>query len=158
MPSSASMAAGTTKQFMATVQGANQKNVTWSVDAISGGNSTVGTMSAAGLYTAPFVAGTHNVTATSTVDTSSSASAVVRVTNPGGVPAVSPGSVLTYHNDDARDGANITEMTLTPSNVNSSQFGKLHVYAVDGQLYAQPLYLPQLTIGGVKHDVVFVAT
>jgi hypothetical protein len=69
-----------------------------------------------------------------------------------------PGAVLTYHNDDARDGAFTQETTLMPSVVNSSQFGKLQSYPVDGQIYAQPLYIPQLGIGGATHDVVFVAT
>ena len=42
--------------------------------------------------------------------------------------------------------------------MNSLQFGKLGSYAVDGQIYAQPLYIPQLAIAGTAHDVVFVAT
>ena len=42
--------------------------------------------------------------------------------------------------------------------VNSSQFGKLRSYPVDGQIYAQPLYVPQLSVQGATHDVVFVAT
>jgi hypothetical protein len=42
--------------------------------------------------------------------------------------------------------------------VNSSQFGKLRSYGVDGQIYAQPLYVPQLEINGTMHNVVFVAT
>src|SRR5579864_1665717 len=57
-------------------------------------------------------------------------------------------SVLTYHNDNARDGAFTAETILTPANVNSSQFGKLFSYPVDGQIYSQPLYLPQVSIGG----------
>jgi dTDP-4-dehydrorhamnose 3,5-epimerase-like enzyme len=70
----------------------------------------------------------------------------------------SPGAVLTYHNDDARDGAFTAETTLMPSVVNSTQFGKLRSYPVDGQLYAQPLFIPQLAIGGTKRNVVFAAT
>ena len=67
--------------------------------------------------------------------------------------------ILTYHNDNSRDGANLNENTLTPANVNSSTFGKLFTYQVDGNVYAQPLYMSGVSISGKgKHDVVFVAT
>ena len=73
-------------------------------------------------------------------------------------------SVLTQHYDIARDGANTSETTLTPANVNTQSFGKLFSYSVDGYVYAQPLYLPGVTLGagtpqaGSKHNVVYVAT
>ena len=68
-------------------------------------------------------------------------------------------SVLTYHNDNARTGQNIAETILTPANVNASQFGKLFSHNVDGDVYAQPLYVPKLAIAGHGiHDVVFIAT
>lgn len=79
-------------------------------------------------------------------------------TGPGGAPGPTAASVLTYHNDNARDGAFTQETILTPANVNVTQFGKLFSFTVDGQVYAQPLYLPQVSIGGVRHSVVFVAT
>ena len=73
-------------------------------------------------------------------------------------------SVLTQHYDIARTGANTSEAVLTPANVSTSQFGKLFSYPVDGYVYAQPLYVPGVTMGadtpqaGTKHNVVFVAT
>ena len=67
-------------------------------------------------------------------------------------------NVLTQHNDNNRDGLNSTETILHPSNVNQSQFGMLFKVAVDDQVYAQPLYLSNLSIAGGTHNVVFVAT
>jgi len=68
-------------------------------------------------------------------------------------------NVLTWHNDLARTGLNPNETQLTPADVNVSSFGKLFSYPVDGQLYAQPLYVSGLAIPGKgTHNVVFVAT
>jgi uncharacterized protein (TIGR03437 family) len=68
-------------------------------------------------------------------------------------------SVTTYRNNLARTGENLAETFLTPANVNPVQFGKLFSRPVDGQLYAQPLYLPSVPIAGKGvHNVVFVAT
>jgi len=67
--------------------------------------------------------------------------------------------VLTQHNDVARTGQNPNETILTTTNVNSSTFGKLWSYSVDGQMYSQPLYVPNVTIPnqGV-HNVIYIET
>jgi hypothetical protein len=67
--------------------------------------------------------------------------------------------VLTYHNDVGRTGQNLTETTLTPSNVAVQSFGKLFAYKVDGQVYAQPLFVQNVHVPGRGSvDVLYVAT
>jgi outer membrane protein assembly factor BamB len=68
-------------------------------------------------------------------------------------------NVLMWHNDPAGTGLNSHEESLTPANVNSTSFGKLFSYPVQGQVYAQPLYISNLSIPGQgTRNVVFVAT
>lgn len=67
-------------------------------------------------------------------------------------------AIPTNRYDGARTGANLAETKLTTSNVNVNSFGKLYSLPVDGSVYAQPLYIPGLTIGGVRRNVLFVAT
>lgn len=154
VPQNASVTPLGTRQFTVSVQGIENVAVTWSVDGISGGNPSVGTIGLNGRYTAPNNTGTHIISATAVGVPSYSVDATANViTAP---PGVTP--LLTYHNDLARDGANQQETTLKPSNVNPQQFGKLMSLPVDGQIYAQPLYVPNLAINGVQHNVVFVAT
>jgi hypothetical protein len=66
--------------------------------------------------------------------------------------------VLSGHYDAPLSGANTQETTLTPANVNATNFGRLFNYAVDGYVYAQPLYVPNLAVAGGTHNVVFAAT
>jgi hypothetical protein len=67
--------------------------------------------------------------------------------------------MTTSQYDNARTGANPTETKLTPRNVNPQQFGKLFALKVDGDIYAQPLFLADVQIPGKgRHDVLFVAT
>jgi hypothetical protein len=67
--------------------------------------------------------------------------------------------VLTYHNDVARTGQNLSETILSPANVNSTTFGKLAFFPVDGKVDAQPLYMSNMNIPGQGvHNVLYVAT
>ncbi len=67
-------------------------------------------------------------------------------------------NVTTYHNDLSRTGQNLDETKLTPANVIPATFGKIGAMPVDGLVYAQPLYVQNLTISGAVHNVLFVAT
>ena len=67
--------------------------------------------------------------------------------------------VTTSQYDNARTGANLNETKLTPRNVNVQHFGKLFTLHVDGDVYAQPLFLGGVEIPGKgRHDVLFIAT
>ena len=85
-------------------------------------------------------------------------------TNSGGAGNPNPGTrtssidVLTYQYDNLRTGQNTNETILTPSNVNSSKFGKLGEFMVDGKVDAQPLYLSNVSIGGATKNVLYVVT
>jgi fibronectin type 3 domain-containing protein len=146
-------AAVTTTQpqtFSANVTGSANTSVTWAVDTIPNGNAAIGTISATGTYTPPSTAGTHTISATSVADVTKSASASIAVTDLTGV--------TTYHNDLSRDGANTHEFALTTATVKTATFGKLFSCTTDGAIYAQPLWISNLTIAGVKHNVIIVAT
>ena len=138
------------QQFNATVSGTTNTSITWLVDGIIGGSSTVGTISTSGLYTPPSTAGTHTVVARSKANTSVSAAATVWVTNYPGM--------MTYHGETFRSGLNPQERALAPSRVNSTTFKKLFTRSVDGQIYAQPLYVANLLIGSSYQNVVYIAT
>ena len=75
------------------------------------------------------------------------------------MPALGQVSVLTAQYDNSRSAANLNETVLNTSNVNVNQFGMLYTRSVDGLLYAQPLYVPNVAIPGLAvHNIVYVAT
>ena len=75
------------------------------------------------------------------------------------LPLVAQTNVLTYHNNVARTGSNLAETTLTPSNVNAANFGKLFQATLDGVVDAQPLYVAGVAIPNQgTHNVLIVAT
>lgn len=67
-------------------------------------------------------------------------------------------NILTQHNDSQRTGAMLNETVLNTNNVSSTTFGLLRTLPVQGWVYAQPLYVEDLMIGGKAHKVIFIAT
>jgi hypothetical protein len=66
--------------------------------------------------------------------------------------------VLTHHNDISRTGANPAETSLTPANVNPQSFGKLFERHVDGDVYAQVLYVRGVATSHGAKNLFYVAT
>jgi len=149
-PKRAAITTGQTQSFSASVTGSSNTSVTWEVDTLPGGNSSVGTIDATGKYTPPPTGAAHTVTGRSQADTTKTASANLGVTDLAGV--------FTYHNNPSRDGTNPKEYALTAAVVNTSTFGKLFSCTVDSAVYAQPLWARNLTINSAKHNVILVAT
>jgi hypothetical protein len=78
-PSSYTVLASQQQPIKVKLCGRNGDAPKWSVDGVAGGNGTVGTIDTNGVYTAPAIAGTHTIRATSTADGSKSSSATVNV-------------------------------------------------------------------------------
>src|SRR5262249_25512197 len=74
-------------------------------------------------------------------------------------PGPTPGNVTTYHNDNLRTGHYPYETLLTRQLVNASTFGKVGGLQVDGQVYAQPLFVAGVTTAkNVSHNILYVVT
>src|SRR6202040_3599876 len=151
--------AGQTLQFSASVQNSTSA-VIWQVNGAPGGTSAVGTITSSGTYTAPTSSQglpvTVTITAVLQTDSSIFASAGVTIISPGAFTGI-----YSWRNDNSLTGQNPQETLLTPSSVSSSAspvFGKLFGCAVDGPIFAQPLYVANVTIANVTHNVVYVAT
>ncbi len=149
-PEQSSITPTQTQQFTATISGTTNPTISWAVDGIAGGNSTVGTISSAGLYTPSTTPAMHLIQATNVNNTQQTATAFIGVNNNAGT--------FTGRNDTLRTGQNLNEVALTTGNVNRTQFGKLFTYPVDGYTFAQPLYVAGVNINGTHHNVVYVAT
>jgi hypothetical protein len=128
----------------------------------TGGNTQAGN-SATGGSTATGGAGTGGSAGSTSAGTSAGGKGGAG--NAGGGTGGTPGgaagtsdAVWTNRYDNARTGATLVEKTLTVANVGGGKFGLLFSRVVDGHVYAQPLYVPNLKIGGATHNVLFVAT
>jgi hypothetical protein len=119
---------------------ANQQ-VTWS--------ASCGTISSAGVFTAPSSAATCTITATATSGTGLSATATANVDIANYTARKGGGGLL---------GAQTNELALAPSNVNSNTFGLKWTAPVDGWVNAQPLYMNGLMINSAPHNVAFFVT
>ncbi|ABF43775.1 hypothetical protein Acid345_4776 [Candidatus Koribacter versatilis Ellin345] len=139
-PAGATTTVGKTQQFSANM------SVSWA--------ASCGSISTSGLFTAPASPATCTITATAASGTAYTAKATDTVVS----STPSAVNYTTWKFDNARDGLNSKETLLTPSNVNSTNFGQIWSTGLDGRVWAQPLYMNGLTVGSAKHNVVFVAT
>ncbi|MGH9486045.1 MAG: hypothetical protein ACRD04_00440 [Terriglobales bacterium] len=116
-PTSATVNLGAQQSFQATVTGGNGSNtaVNWSVDKTAGGNPTLGTINAQGVFTAPATLpspATETITATSTADATQSASAQVTLQAPPNEITFTPaGSTLSV--GKAQTGTATLQLTLS---------------------------------------------
>jgi hypothetical protein len=153
-PANQTVTVGQPATFSVTASGTAPLSYQWQkgTTAISGATSTSYTTAA----TTSSDNGTqYRVVVSNSAGNATSNSVTLSVTT------ATPGAtdVLTYHNDVARTGQNLTETTLTTSNVTSTQFGKLGFYAVDGLVDAEPLYASNVaTPSNGTHNLLIVAT
>ena len=115
-PQNAVVAASGTQQFTATVEGTTNTAVNWSVDSIAGGNSTTGTVSSTGLYTAPATTGSHTLTAVSSALPSYSARTTIIVSSGGNTQGLSAIQHIIFVSEENRSF--------------DTYFGKLNEYRV----------------------------
>jgi hypothetical protein len=156
-PSTANVDTGQALQFTASVQNSNS-GVNWEVSGPAG-NSNSGTIASTGIYTAPAsipaAPNPFTVTITAALQSDPSIFATAGVTI---IPSNALAGVYSWRNDNSLTGQNQHESELTPSSVGPSTFGKLFGCPVDGAIFAQPLYVANVAMANVTHNVVYVAT
>jgi uncharacterized repeat protein (TIGR03806 family) len=153
-PASSTNYVGGFVTFTAVVNGSPPLQLQWQHNGATIPNATASSLTLASLQSAE--AGSYTLLASNNLGSTNSLPALLTV-----LPPPNPGAlnVLTYHNDNTRDGANTNEVLLTLANANVNTFGLLLTYPVDGYVYTQPLYVANLVIPGQgTHNAVFVAT
>ena len=152
-PANQTVGAGQTAMFSVVATGTPPLSYQWQkgTSAIAGATSTTYTTPPTGLSDS---GSTFRVVVSNSAGTATSDAATLTVNS---VSATT--DVLTYHNDIARTGQNLTESILTTSNVTSATFGKIGFYPVDGRVDAQPMYASNVTVPGKgTHNVLIIPT
>jgi hypothetical protein len=154
-PTDQTVSTGQAAVFSVTAAGSSPLSYQWQKGAMPIEGATSGS------YTTPPAAPSDNGSQFSVV-VSNSVGKVTSNTAKFMVTATTANSatdVLTYHNDVARTGQNLTETTLITSNVASATFGKLGFYPVDGLVDAQPLYASNVAVpNSGAHNILIVPT
>jgi hypothetical protein len=153
-PANRTVTAGQTATFSVTALGTTPLSYQWQ----KGATPIAGATSARYTTAATTIADNgsqFSVVVSNAIGTATSNAATLTVN--AAAPAAT--DVLTYHNDVARTGQNLTETALTTSSVNSANFGKLGVYSVDGRVDAEPLYASNVAVpGNGTHNLLIVPT
>ena len=154
-PASQTVTVGQTATFSVTVSGTSPLSYQWQK-----GTASISGATSASYTTPPTTIGdsgsTYSVVISNAVGNITSNTATLTVNK---ATAAGSTDVLTYHNDIARTGQNLTETILTKSNVSSSTFGKLGFYSTDGLVDAEPLYASQVAVpNNGTHNILIVAS
>lgn len=153
-PANASVTVGQTATFSVTATGSAPLSYQW----MQGSTAISGATSAS--YATPATTAANSgeqfqVQVSNTAGSVTSNMATLTVT----ANSTASADVVTHHYDVSRSGVNAAETALTTSNVNSTTFGKVGEFSVDGQIDSQALYLSQLAIPGQgTKNVLYVAT
>ena len=151
VPTSATLPVGGTQQFLATVTGTSNISVTWQVNGVTGGNSTVGTIASDGLYQAPATQPASAVTVTAVSDANGTTSGSAQVTiAASGAPTVTiattpSGVTVVYTSTTQAFSATVTGETNTAVNweVNGVAGGNSTIGTIDATgLYTAPAAVP----------------
>jgi hypothetical protein len=152
-PATANLQLSGTQQFTATVTGNSNTGVTWQAGGVQGGNSTYGTITADGLYTAPSSGGTPfgvSITAISKVDATKSGTA--NVTVHGGISislAPNPASVTTFGSQQFTATVSGTSTTGVTWQVNGVTGGSASTGTItQAGLYRAPNSVPTKATNG----------
>ncbi|MBZ5597619.1 MAG: pyrrolo-quinoline quinone [Acidobacteriia bacterium] len=152
-PSSLTVQAGQTATFTVGARGAAPLGYQWQKN----GSDISGATAAS--YTTPPTSGSDDGSTFRAVVSNSMGSVTSNPATLTVSSSMSAVDVTTYHNDNARTGQNLAETLLNPGNVNSTNFGKVGFFPVDGKVDAQPLYLSNVNISGQgTHNVLYVVT